>query len=296
MMFGEFVRFSTDDGMELQGFLRSPATATGKAMIHLHGLAGNFYQNAFIDAIGDAAVGLGWNFLAFNSRGHNYIADILNRAPNGTSWRQLGAAFERFEDCVLDVRAAIDFVESRGSPNVVLQGHSSGAAKIVHYVDRVGDVRTKGLVLLSPADDLGLQHEALGERFGAVLQNAQSMIASGQADELMPRDAFEYVMSAGTYVDMFGTDSKYSIFEFSNSDRQEFRELEAIELPVLAVIGTDQEAVVGDVYDFMTSFRRFTPHARSVNTEVIVGASHRYTGFEASLAVVVSTWLDSTFQ
>ena len=44
-------RITTSDGIELVGLLYEPEVATKKILVHVHGMAGNFYENKFLDAI-----------------------------------------------------------------------------------------------------------------------------------------------------------------------------------------------------------------------------------------------------
>lgn len=102
---GEFVRVTTEDGVELNGLYVEPgqkAKARGQkpteagpsagreilwdsprrdspriSLVHVHGWDGNFYENRFIDHAAQVCGRLGIAFVSGNNRGHDYIADIL---------------------------------------------------------------------------------------------------------------------------------------------------------------------------------------------------------------------------
>lgn len=293
-MIGEYVRTVTEDGLELQGLYCQAGRSSNRGVLHVHGLAGNFYENRFIDAIGNAVVANGYNFLTVNNRGHDYIADFLRKDGDGWKWDQIGAAHEIFEECVYDLRAWQRFLESRGCTEIVIEGHSSGAEKVVYYVS-TARANLAGIILLSPSDDVGLQKEALKERYDNVLREAQERIERGLTSELMPQDAFEYPIDAKTYINMFGHETHQAVFEFSNSNRQSFKEVESITSPMLVLMGTQNEAVIGDVMSFLDQLKRHAVHARYCDTEVINGAPHSYLGYESQVASAVVKWLTSVF-
>ena len=50
-----------------------------RIVIHVHGMAGNFYENTFIEPIALKCEESNIDFLCFNNRGHDYIADTQAR-------------------------------------------------------------------------------------------------------------------------------------------------------------------------------------------------------------------------
>lgn len=144
----QLVQFSTMDELRLNGLL---AEAAGDVtVIHIHGKGGNFYENSFVRRMYTEYPQWGINFLGFNNRGHSSYVE----AYKGEQVSYVGSAVERFEECLLDLEAAIIFARSLG-PYVVLQGHSFGCEKIMFY----GQMKDSSLplVLLSPCDGYRLQ-------------------------------------------------------------------------------------------------------------------------------------------
>lgn len=79
-MKAEFVRFFTDDNIELQGLYSAPRDVPAQAaIVHVHGLAGSFYENRFVDYLADMLTDRGYAFLTFNNRGHDYLSDLLKK-------------------------------------------------------------------------------------------------------------------------------------------------------------------------------------------------------------------------
>ena len=301
----EYCRFLTRDGLELQGLLARPSRKTASALVHVHGWDGNFYENRFIDYAARTAVKQGLGFFAFNNRGHDYVADIIrvkrkqkaevrrqkSEGPERFDCVQVGGIYERLADCVPDIQGAFSFLHGHGFRRFILQGHSHGAIKAAYYLSETRDPRVTGLVLLSPSDDLALGRQQMGKRFGTALGRARRMVRTGKERQLIPPDLYPYMISAGTFTDCFGPDSITGMFNLSRTDRKESPELARIRVPLLMVVGTVEEAFVGDAEEFVRSARLAMSAAQSFGGAVIHGAPHNYLGYERRLSGILGRWL-----
>jgi pimeloyl-ACP methyl ester carboxylesterase len=142
------VQFETEDGLRLNGCLEEAGSDT--TIVHVHGKGGNFYENKFVRMMYDVYRSEGFNFLSFNNRGHSSYVEAYKEEEIV----YIGAAVEKFEDCLLDLRAAEKFARTLGS-RVVFQGHSFGCEKIMFYSQHVNP--NLEFVLLSPCDGYRLQ-------------------------------------------------------------------------------------------------------------------------------------------
>lgn len=61
----------------------------------------------------------------------------------------------KFEDIVIDIKASIDALESRGIREFILAGHSMGSVRISYYQAETQDPRVKALVHFAPTADMG---------------------------------------------------------------------------------------------------------------------------------------------
>ena len=295
-MHGEYLRTFTEDGIELQGLLCTPTTQTRKiGVLHIHGTAGNFYENRFIDHIAGALVSMGCAFLTVNTRGHGVTATFLQRTDEGLKSVEIGSAYERFSDCVPDISAWLDVLGERGYSNVVLEGHSLGTLKAVFYCSEVRDDRIKGLILMSPADSIGYQQKRLGDRFPVTLQLAAQMVKEGRGREWMPSDLFFYPVSAMTYVERFAPETKRAMFNFAGTYRRSFEELARIRVPILAFLGTVGEAIVGEPKAFLSQLREAVTACPDCKTAVIQGAPHSYLGHERKVTQIIEQWMHTHF-
>src|SRR5215213_1120117 len=143
------VQFEASDGLRLNGILED--TGSDTTIIHVHGKSGNFYENKFVKVMLEAYPSGGFNFLSFNNRGHSSYVEAYQKGDIA----YIGAAVERFEDCLLDLQAAEQFARTFSS-RVVMQGHSFGCEKIMYYSQHINP--TLDLVLLSPCDGYHLQN------------------------------------------------------------------------------------------------------------------------------------------
>ncbi len=289
---GEFCRVLTRDRLELQGLLVVPERATGTVALHVHGLDGNFYENRFFDHLARVYAGRGIGFLTFNNRGHDYITDLVSE-PVGEppGYVQVGGMYERLADCVPDIRAWLEFLRGRGFRRLVLQGHSHGAIKATHYLVSQRPADAAALVLLSPSDDFGMARQRLGEGFGPKVALAEELTAGGRGRELMPPDSFPYPTSAATFLDTLGPNSLAGMFNLSRTDREEFGELNSVQVPVFMAVGTVEEAFVGPPAEYVARVRAELKRAPSFAGRVIEGAPHNYLGQEVRLAQELDRWL-----
>jgi predicted alpha/beta-fold hydrolase len=91
-----FIRITTEDQLILQGLIYRPEQETKKAYLHIHGMAGNFYENRFLDSMAEQLTKSGYAFLAINTRGHDIIADFP-LVGSEEKFKRIGDAFEKFE-------------------------------------------------------------------------------------------------------------------------------------------------------------------------------------------------------
>ena len=106
----EAVRFTTDDGVTLSGWLVPAARETRTAVIVLHGFSGH--------RLPELATLVPW----LHERHHVLQFDFRGHGESGPGWVTLGSHERR------DVAAAVAFLRSRGLGPIALFGVSMGAA------------------------------------------------------------------------------------------------------------------------------------------------------------------------
>lgn len=140
----EPVRFTTDDGVTLSGWLIPAARETRTAVVVLHGFSGN--------RLAELAAFVPW----LHERHHVLQFDFRGHGESGPGWVTLGSHERR------DVAAAVDFLHSRGLGPIALFGVSMGAAIAIVAAP---DLPVAALVVDSAFAEL---HHPIGNRLREV--------------------------------------------------------------------------------------------------------------------------------
>lgn len=153
---GRLVNFKNINGLELIGLLFSlnykRTELNRTVVIHVHGNYGNFYNNKFLWFMSKTYTSFGIDFLTFNLSAHDGLCEGYQ---NG-SLRYVGGAISKYEESILDIDAAIQYVKGLGYTRIILQGHSLGCDKVINYLLLYPNSSYE-LVLLSPVDSYAVQ-------------------------------------------------------------------------------------------------------------------------------------------
>ncbi len=190
---GELVWFSTSDGLELQGFLlegKNPETI----VVFIHGMGGSFLWKELLKSA-KILVRNRISFFAINTRG----AGIITRFYGKKKSYKIGMAFERFEDCVKDIKGAIDFAKRLGYKKIILAGHSTGCQKIIYFLNKIKEKSISGIALLSPTDDLNYNKQKFGRKFRSYLNYCRKLVKEGKGNKLIA-DKTGYFLSAKRFL------------------------------------------------------------------------------------------------
>ena len=281
-----FCRVNTKDELRLDGLLFEPEGEAKAAVLHIHGRAGNFYANGFLDAMAKNYTEAGLALLSVNTRGHDHIADF--RIGKTKKIVRIGQAFEIFEECVLDIGAWVEFLKSRGYRKIILQGHSQGASKIVHYLSQNQIPEIASMVLMSPADPSGLLRKYAPEKFARDLALAKEMMASGKGEQLLPDKIRDwYYVSAKTFANEMGGKEPNIFPIFDNGD---FGKLESINLPALVFYGQNEDTLVFGAQKDLEIIASHLKNPRS-KTFIIENADHTYLDKKEFIARLIVDWV-----
>lgn len=280
----DFVRFKVSDEVELQGWLSKGDGET--AALHVHGMGGNGYENNFLDNLREMYTGLGVAFFAFDNRGRGIVSDFRQ----GEGWKHGGSCFEIFEESIYDIEGALRFLKSQGYTKFILQGHSLGSSKIVHYIVTKQPSNIEKVVLLAPTDMVAWA--GVDPDHEQNLIKAKQLLSEGKGEELVgaqcwpldktPLSAQAYVSKsdAGTAVDTYGVrnDGKSPIGQVTQ--------------PTLIPYGSED---IGIVHPFgsMDVFKSRLDKIKNPNTELVTidGSAHSFRGYENKLARLVERFI-----
>ncbi len=286
-MKSQLVRLTTEDKLILTGLLFDPDQATDKVVLHVHGMAGNFYENRFLDNMAKVFTDQGWALFTINTRGHDYIADFP-LAGEKEDYKRIGNAFEIFEDSIKDIQPAVDYLGNKPYKTIVLQGHSLGCSKAVYYLTQTKDSRIEKLVLASPADMIGIIHEE--EHYAQLVQEAKQLITAGKDQQLLSATLWDYYyLSAKTYIDFSTVGNPIDIF--NTHDKEAPSILAEVTIPTLAFFGTVDEAIILSPEETLDVIKSKAKNCSQFDTHIIPGAPHSYVGHEDAVANLIATWL-----
>lgn len=225
----EFVRFFTEDKMMLHGLLWQPAGKSRVVALYVPGMTGNFASpqemNGFVTPLLEA----GYAVLAVNLR--------IVSPP--------GLVHSRFEDCVPDLAAAVQFLQSRDFTSIVLIGDSLGSARCTYFWHQQKPESVQALVLLaavpSPYEEARQRwNETERQRFDGHLKRVRELLAAGKPQETVFYPEFQpgrgIALSAATWLNTFGPPPE------CNASTVKF--LPEVTIPVLVLHGEKDEISV----------------------------------------------------
>ncbi len=245
-------RIKTSDGIWLHALhLRADKSKT--VFLHIHGTASNFYEEYFIEVLAKDLLGNGVSMLSTNNRGEG----VYN------AWQGNGAAVEKFEDCIIDIDAWVEFVLKEGYEKIILSGHSLGTEKVVYYMLH-GKYRGKisALILLAPATSPGSE-PVLVKDYEKTLQLAHTFIAEGKGDLFLDRDAYAGIMpkSADSYINF--SDANPAFDDALPFHKKKLPGYSKIKIPILAVIGDKHEYTVIPIKDALELMKKENPRTET---------------------------------
>lgn len=262
-------------------FSTSKRTAQSVAVIWVHGWGTNFYYPTYT-MIGRALASRGLTAISVNTRMHDLGTSATQRmgrrVRGGGYW---GVPSEQD----LDIAAWVNFAEQHGYARVVLAGHSAGWAAVAAYRVRTQDPRVVGIVLAS-----GTAQAMQPLQDADVLGKARRLVDEGAGEDLirLPNRSFPSFISAATQLDQANTPPDLLDFFGQKSGAAGVTRLGC---PLLAFYGTRGD--VGGEADLelvRSAPARLSIKALAIETRMIDGADHMYTGEEGQVAAVISDW------
>jgi len=273
----KIIKTKTSDGFQFDGLL-SEAETSEKIIIHIHGMAGSILLEEYYIHMHEYYPSNGYSFLAGEHRGTGMVTDFAKNDPDSIR----GNAFEKFEDCVLDIQSWIDYAKSLGYEEIWLQGHSLGTSKVTYYVNQVKDHGVAGLILLSPSDMIGLVHDPEGQKDHDILfPEATKLVSEGKGQELLSRKLWGYnMLSASTYLNFFGDNARGAIFNYGDESLG-WDVVNSLYIPVIAFTGTKDDGIapVMEAHEAMKKLESELKNSPKVKTVVYEDAEHSFSGF-----------------
>lgn len=271
-----FVRAHASDGVPLDGIVFEPDDAPRGLVLLVHGAGSHFYQRLH-QLLGAAFAAAGYRVLAGNNRGHDLGAYL---PADGAEILLGGAAWERFEDSLLDLHAWIDlFTGEPGAERLplALLGHSLGAAKVAHYQAVTQDERVTALIGCS---GLGIGSSRFRRRMPSEdrLAAVRALVAAGQGEQLLDQTYQRRYISAQTFL------NRYERFLSGLP-----ADVTQIRVPLLVVYAEGE----GGTPELLADIQAAATASPRCDTFLVAEADHDYHGHEAAVSAELVRWLSA---
>ena len=277
----EFVRFEASDGLELQGWLTNESSDV--AVVHIHGMSGNGYENKFLDNLRKVFSKQNLSFFAIDSRGRGIIS-YFNKPDSDA--KLAGSCFEIFEESIHDIQGAIDYLKTLGKKRFILQGHSLGGSKVVNYILSSGNPDVIGAILLAPTDMTGWV--STEKRHNEYMKLAGELVANGKPEQLVSAQCWldNTPLSAQTYPTLCKVGTAVDIY---NSEK-----LGSVSVPQIIIYGSSDIGITevdGTIERWTERVEKF----KNPNTtiEIIPDAEHSFKAHESKLAEIAGNFVIS---
>lgn len=286
-----FTEMRSTDCIAMYGVLFEPDEKTDTIVIHHHGMEGNFYENTFISFMAESYTNAGIAFMTYNNRGHDYICDLKMYTSDGVKSIKGGTAFEKIADNAMDVEGAVKYCKSKGYTKIILQGHSSGANKIVYAIAEK-KLNVYATILLSPCDDFGLYtSETSTKEINNYRQLAKRMVAEGKEEEFMPKEAYMgTLISARTYLECSEEGSAIDVFPYRDKNNP-FTYFSKVETPIFVSFGTNGDYLLQKFSYAEELLNSKKAKAAEISFNLIEGAAHNYRDYERELSNKIVDWI-----
>lgn len=271
----------TADNVDLEGIYVEPSKKSSTALVYVHGLGSSFSRGQdFAGELAERCRKEGIGYFKFNTRGSDVVS--------GFEEPLLGKAFEKFEDCVLDIAAVLQFAKKLGYKKIILAGHSTGANKVLYYLYKTGDRAIVGLALLGPVSDVVCAEKIYGKKILEKGLAAAKRLREKNPSLLMSR---RYgLISAGRFWSLYHPGESEDVFPYYNV-KAKWKELGSIKVPVCVVVGSKDEYLDRSAKEVVDIFRSRAKVAKSFEGVVIKDAVHGFVGRERRLTRVVADWI-----
>jgi len=259
----------------LDGAYYTPDGPSKGAVMYCHGNQMNFYVCA-ARFLAPYMTALGYEYLAFNRRGHDSVSTYNSRECVGGSYQTVAEGIE-------DNELAAKYLADKGFKNPIVIGHSNGGVLASEHVARHPETRV--LILLSAhaggnrlTNPRSTRNFSINDQTDEQIKEAEALLAAGKPRQLMLIPAWWWVISARTFLDRLANAPDL----VENAKR--------IRCPVLFIRG-DQEPKENYPAE------RFKENCSGpCDVEIIPNCDHFYVGAEERVAKTVTDWLIRTLR
>ncbi|MBI5151804.1 MAG: alpha/beta hydrolase [Candidatus Pacebacteria bacterium] len=289
-----FCYIRTSDDLRLPGVLYD-CGRKDTLVVCIHGMSGNILENYFADVLGNTLTKNDISFLYTHNRGYNHVNDIATskkKKSGGYQTVRIGATYERFTDCILDIDAWLQFVYPLGYKRIILMGHSLGCNKIIYYYSQKLPRTIAGMILASPADMVGLITKREYQSNSLDLyKKAKTYIAEKTPRKLLPSLIWDwFTLSAQTFLDLFSENTPVDNLPILRNP-QTFVQLATVDVPILGFVGEFDDITMTTLEKDLDCIEKKATHCPAFTKLIIPQACHTYDGAEDAVAETIVSWI-----
>ncbi|NQZ85606.1 MAG: alpha/beta fold hydrolase [Nanoarchaeales archaeon] len=276
--------FETSDNLKLYGILNKSTSKLNEKtiLIHIHGMCGDLFSGVG-QVIAETTHKNKLSSFLINTRGHGIVTSFKQKDKDGNRvYHTGGTAYENFENSVLDIDSAINYLKTLGYKKFILSGHSTGCQKITYYqLKNIKNKSIKALIMLAPGDDLNVEKKNLGDKFQLVLKKAKEKMKS---TVLFTTEDFG-LLSAKRFYNLFKkTSIEGNLFNYTKN----LEYLQTIKVPILSLIGK-QDPYFLDTQKAVNNISSNLSNKKSKS--LLVSGNHSYYSFENDLKKEIELFL-----
>lgn len=270
----------TRDGVTLEGIYVKPKRKSDTALIWVHGLTSRFSSSqGLIKELSCRLTQKNIGYFKFSNRGHDIVYKDRGRK------KFQGGAYEKFEECVNDIRATITLAKKLGHTKIILAGSSTGANKALYYIYRTRDPAVRKLILAAAVSDIPAGQKVLGKKkFFRGIRIARAL----KKDALMPHEFG--IQTAGRYLSLHTLGSAEDVVPYHNP-RANWKELKSVGIPILVAIGSCDEYLDRTPQSYINAFRAHATSTKHFSGVTIKGARHGFYKKEKELTKIIISWI-----
>lgn len=247
-------------------------------IVWVHGLSSSCFSMSYVvNELADSETAV----ITFNNRGFEGISKLKRAGKQ--KWQLVGAAHEKFTDCIDDIQGAVNFARRAGVKNIYLAGHSTGCQKSVYWASRKSGGRAvKGIILLAPVSDWAAETKLRGKKkIERVANFSRTMIRRGKGRQILPENIWHETLDAQRFLSLYTSDSIEEIFTYAQP-KKDPRTLKKARVPVLALLAEKDEFLgrpIGPVREWFGNSLK-----RNDTVAVIPRVKHSFRGGEKVVA------------